>query len=122
MTKAPNRTVLISGAGIAGPSVAFWLLRDGYRPTIVETAPKLREGGYMIDFWGVGYDVAERMGLIGTLRQHAYDIGELRLIDERGNRIGGLDVDAFRSATRNRYFSIMRSELAREIYNALEGE
>ena len=56
------KTVLISGAGIAGPTLAFWLKAAGFEPTIVERAPELRRGGYVIDFWGLGYDIAERMG------------------------------------------------------------
>jgi 2-polyprenyl-6-methoxyphenol hydroxylase-like FAD-dependent oxidoreductase len=59
-----NKTVLISGAGIAGPTLAYWLSRHGFAPTIVERAPVLRTGGYMMDFWSVGFDVAERMLLI----------------------------------------------------------
>jgi 2-polyprenyl-6-methoxyphenol hydroxylase-like FAD-dependent oxidoreductase len=50
------RSVLISGAGIAGPTLAYWLLRAGFAPTIIERAVRFREGGYMIDFWGVGFD------------------------------------------------------------------
>ena len=46
------KSVLISGAGIAGPTLAYWLEHCGFRPTLIEVAPKFREGGYMIDFWG----------------------------------------------------------------------
>jgi len=46
--------VLISGTGIAGPTLDFWLSRYGLEPTIVERAPRLRTGGYIIDFWGWG--------------------------------------------------------------------
>lgn len=59
--------VLIVGAGVAGPTLAYWLLAAGHRPTLVERAPELRRGGYLIDFWGAGYDVAERMGIIPEL-------------------------------------------------------
>ena len=62
-----SKTVLISGAGIAGPTLAFWLKAAGFKPTLIERAPALRTGGYVIDFWGLGYDIAERMGL---LRRH----------------------------------------------------
>src|SRR5215472_2999601 len=55
--------ILISGAGIAGPTLAYWLHRYGLEPTMVERWPQPRRGGYIIDFWGVGFDVAERMGL-----------------------------------------------------------
>ena len=43
--------ILISGAGIAGPTLAYWLDRYGFTPTLIETAPRLRTGGYIIDFW-----------------------------------------------------------------------
>jgi 2-polyprenyl-6-methoxyphenol hydroxylase-like FAD-dependent oxidoreductase len=59
-----RQTVLISGAGIGGPTLAYWLKATGFQPTIIEHAPTLRSGGYVIDFWGLGYDIAERMGLI----------------------------------------------------------
>lgn len=55
-----NQSVLISGAGIAGPTLAYWLASYGSKPTLLERAPQLREGGYLIDFWGLGYDIAER--------------------------------------------------------------
>jgi hypothetical protein len=47
-----NKAVLISGAGIAGPALAFWLKAAGFVPTIIEYAPTLRSGGYVIDSRG----------------------------------------------------------------------
>jgi len=41
-----NKSVLISGAGIAGPTLAFWLKAGGFEPTLIEHAPALRSGGY----------------------------------------------------------------------------
>ncbi|MUL46548.1 hypothetical protein FZI85_11465 [Mycobacterium sp. CBMA293] len=58
--------IAISGAGIAGPTLAYWLVRSGHDPVLIETAPQLRTGGYLVDFWGAGYTVAERMGLAPT--------------------------------------------------------
>ena len=55
------KTILICGAGIGGPALAFWLKAAGFEPTLVERAPTLRSGGFVIDFWGLGYDLAERM-------------------------------------------------------------
>ena len=67
--------VLISGLGVAGATLAWWLVRCGFQVTIVERSPAPRSGGYMIDFWGFGYEVAERMGLIGrTARGRADDL------------------------------------------------
>ena len=116
-----NQTVLISGAGIAGPTLAYWLLRSGFKPTLVEEAPHLREGGYAIDFWGLGYDIADRMGLLPDLKRVGYYVQELRFVDDRGKRVGGFDVEVFRKLTRGRYVTLQRSDLARLIYSQIEG-
>ena len=57
--------VLISGAGIAGPTLAYWLHHYGHSVTLVEKSPSLRTNGYVIDFWGLGFDVVEKMGISG---------------------------------------------------------
>jgi 2-polyprenyl-6-methoxyphenol hydroxylase-like FAD-dependent oxidoreductase len=74
-----NKNILISGAGIAGTTLAYWLKKFGFVPTIVEQAPKLREGGYAIDFWGAGFDVAEKMGIVPDLQQADVGISEVSL-------------------------------------------
>ena len=51
--------VAINGCGIGGPTLAFWLLKSGHEPVLIEQAPRLRSGGYIVDFWGIGYDIAE---------------------------------------------------------------
>lgn len=62
------RTILISGASIAGPALAFWLRRYGLRPVVVERAPQLRLGGQNIDVRGAGRVVARRMGIEADIR------------------------------------------------------
>jgi len=113
--------VLISGIGIAGPTLAYWLSVHGIESVLVECAPHLRTGGYVIDFWGSGFDVAERMDLLADVRRDGYDIKELRLVNARGRRVGGFNVDLFRAAAHGRYVSIPRSALARNIYRKIEG-
>jgi len=66
--------IAISGAGVAGAALAHWLHRTGHTPTLIEQAPKFRTGGYMIDFWGVGYRVAKRMGIEDAIRAAGYQI------------------------------------------------
>lgn len=56
---------------------ASWLLRYGFEPVLIERAPVLRTGGYIIDFWGPGFDVAEQMGLLPALRKLYILAGEL---------------------------------------------
>src|SRR5215831_12259114 len=114
-------SVLISGIGIEGPTLAYWLSVYGMESTLVERAPRLRTGGYVIDFWGSGFDVAERMGLLADIRQDGYDIKELRLVNAHSRRVGGFKLDGFRTATRGRYLSIPRSDLARIVHQKIEG-
>jgi 2-polyprenyl-6-methoxyphenol hydroxylase-like FAD-dependent oxidoreductase len=108
---------LISGMGIAGPTLAYWLGRQGWESTLVERAPHFRTGGYVIDFWGSGFDVAERMGLVPEIRRQGYAIQQLRLVNRNGRRAGGFDVDVLRKAARGRYVSLPRSALAWIIYD-----
>lgn len=117
-----NRKILISGAGIAGPSVAYWLLQYGFEPVLVERAPALRTGGYIVDFWGLGFEVADRMGLLPALKGDAYDIEEVRIVDKHGRKAGGFSVNAVRSVLGDHFLSILRSDLARLIYDSLDGK
>jgi 2-polyprenyl-6-methoxyphenol hydroxylase-like FAD-dependent oxidoreductase len=114
-------SVLISGAGIAGPTLAYWLSVYGVKSTLIEQAPQLRTGGYAIDFSGLGFDIAERMGILPDLRRDGYNIKQLRLVNARGRRIGGFNVDFVREAAHGRYITIPRTDLAKNIYRKIEG-
>jgi 2-polyprenyl-6-methoxyphenol hydroxylase-like FAD-dependent oxidoreductase len=114
-----NRNVLIIGAGIGGPTLAFWLRRYSFTPTLIEKAPAFRDGGYMLDVWGVGYDLIERMGLLEAAREKAYTIDRLCFVDGTGRRIAGLDGDVLHHAFGERFFSIPRGDLARVIYDTV---
>lgn len=113
--------VLISGAGIAGPTLAYWLHRYGLEPTIVERSRQLRRGGYIIDFWGVGFDIAERMGLLPDIRREGYLVREVRVVGRNGDRVAGFPVDSIARIANGRYISIPRGELAALIYRTIEG-
>ncbi len=117
-----NENILISGAGIAGLALAFWLKKYGFKPVIVEKAPSLREGGYMIDFWGVGFDVAEKMGLLPALEKEHYNIPELVFVDKNNNRIGSLNVYKLRKLINFRHFNLLRGELAKAIYQGIKND
>jgi 2-polyprenyl-6-methoxyphenol hydroxylase-like FAD-dependent oxidoreductase len=65
-----NRRILISGASVAGPSLAWWLARHGFRPTVVERAPQLRGGGYAVDFRGAAHlSVLTKMGILDRIQE-----------------------------------------------------
>ena len=112
--------ILISGAGIAGPTLAYWLLKRGFSPVLVERAPRFREGGYMIDFWSVGFDVAERMALIPELRTVGYHINQLVFVNSDGSRRSALGRRALDQALGERFLSLQRGDLAHAIYRKLD--
>jgi 2-polyprenyl-6-methoxyphenol hydroxylase-like FAD-dependent oxidoreductase len=111
--------VLVSGAGVAGPCLAYWLHRHGFEPTLIERAPRLRSGGYIVDFWGAGFDVAERMGLVPQISRQGYQLEELRQVDRKGKRVSGLSAQVFERVSGGRFTSLPRSELSALIYQAL---
>lgn len=112
--------VLISGAGIAGTTLAYWLARYGMQLTLVEKAPRLRTGGYVIDFWGAGFEIAGRMGLLPEINRNGYKVQELRVVNRDGKKISGFPVDAFARITDNRFISLPRGDLAASIFGLLE--
>jgi hypothetical protein len=83
-------SIIINGAGIAGPTLAYWLREAAHDVLLVEEAPQLRRGGYVIDFGLVGYDIAEKMGLIPRLRELGYRVRETRLVDRQGRTSASL--------------------------------
>ena len=112
--------ILIAGAGIAGPALAWWLHRYGFQPTIVEKSPVLRTGGYIIDFWGAGYDIAARMGLLPQLQKVGYHVREVRIVDDRGRRISGFRTDAFWRTTGGNFLSLGRGDLAAALFDLVQ--
>lgn len=115
--------VLVVGAGVAGPTLAYWLLRTGHEVTLVERAPRLRDGGYVVDFSGAGFDVAERMGIVPRLREEGYRFREAREVSSNGRRIAHFDpIHLIEGATAGRYVTIGRSDLSRAAYEAMDGD
>ncbi|WP_306324970.1 FAD-dependent monooxygenase [Streptomyces venezuelae] len=107
-----NRNVLISGASIAGPALAYWLGRHGFRPTVVELAPALRQGGQAVDFRGEAHlAVLERMGLIPGLRRVQTGGSPMRFVDERGRTL--LDLPAEFAGGE---IEVLRGDLARALH------
>ncbi|MBS1687237.1 MAG: FAD-dependent monooxygenase [Bacteroidetes bacterium] len=115
-----NKNILISGAGIAGVSLAFWLRRFGFQPTLIEISPKLREGGYAIDFMGAGYDVAKKMGILPELEKVDMDISKLAFVDGNNKEQGSMNYRKIKRLMNNRALTLLRSDLAKAIYKALD--
>jgi 2-polyprenyl-6-methoxyphenol hydroxylase-like FAD-dependent oxidoreductase len=98
-------TVLISGAGIAGPSLALWLTNNGYRVTVVEIASGIRPGGQTVDLRGAGADVVERIGLMPQMRTHALEQHGVAGVKSDGSRRAEMPVTAATSMNSATYLS-----------------
>ncbi|NGN70248.1 FAD-dependent oxidoreductase [Streptomyces sp. A7024] len=90
-----KQRVLISGASVAGPTLAYWLHRQGYDVTLVERAPALRDSGYAVDFRGEAFDVLEQMGILGEVRGHDTQMKGTSIVDGDGQQTGELPAEAF---------------------------
>jgi 2-polyprenyl-6-methoxyphenol hydroxylase-like FAD-dependent oxidoreductase len=112
--------IAISGAGVAGAALAHWLHRTGHTPTLIEKAPRFRTGGYMIDFWGVGYRVAKRMGIEDSIRAAGYQVEWVRSVGSRGEVKADVDVAVFRRMFGTNLTSVPRGDLAAAIYRTIE--
>lgn len=83
-----SKNVLVSGASIAGPALAYWLGRYGFKPTVVELATTLRGGGQAVDFRGETHlTVLERMGVLAELRRIQTGGSPIRFVDELGGQV-----------------------------------
>jgi 2-polyprenyl-6-methoxyphenol hydroxylase-like FAD-dependent oxidoreductase len=111
-----SKTVLISGGGIAGLTLGVLLKEKGWEPTIIERDPAMRTEAYVIDFFSTGWEVAERMGLIGEIRKIVYPIDSLRFVDRGGKPFVSLQVASVRDAFKGKYAYLQRSDLERILY------
>ena len=113
--------VAINGVGIAGPTLAYWLRRYGHEPVLFEESRALRSGGYIIDFWGLGHEIAERMGILPELRRKCYEMRTMRLVDGMGRPRATTDLAPMREALGGRFFSIARADLSAALFGACAG-
>lgn len=111
-------TVLISGAGIAGPGLALWLTRNGFRVVIVESAPDIRPGGQTVDLRGAGADVVERMGLLAEMERRALFQRGIAWVRADGTRRAEMPVTAFDGNGPVSKLEILRGDLVEVLYQA----
>jgi 2-polyprenyl-6-methoxyphenol hydroxylase-like FAD-dependent oxidoreductase len=87
--------ILISGAGPAGLTSAYWLRRYGFNPTIVERAPSLLVGGYKIDVRGAALQVLRQMAVHDAVVAAHTDMQGAILVDKEGNIVNRMSGDDF---------------------------
>ena len=111
-----SKTVLISGASIAGTALAYWLRKHGFTPTVVERAPALREGGYKIDIRGAALDVVERMGVMPAIRSVPTDVRGGTIVTAEGKQAASMDGDTF-GGRESHDAEILRGDLNRILFD-----
>jgi len=114
--------VLISGGGIAGLTLAYWLHQYDIPSVIIEQARDIRRDGYAIDFFGTGYDVAERMSLIDRLRPQQIPLDHIAYVNKSGKQVAKLDIELMHTIMAGKYMGLMHWTLEETLYEALAGQ
>lgn len=102
---------------MAGPALAFWLNKYGFKATIIERAPGIRPGGYAVDFRGVGMQTLEKMDLVKEIRKYETRAGKITIVDKNNKKLAAMP-DAFTSGE----LEILRGDLANVFYNATKDD
>jgi 2-polyprenyl-6-methoxyphenol hydroxylase-like FAD-dependent oxidoreductase len=114
--------VLISGASVAGPTLAYWLRRHGFAPTVVERAPEPRPGGQAIDVRGAAVEVARRMGVLDEIRAARTGQRGMTFVDENGAELmSSTDVTLTGGPTDGPDIEILKDDLTAILLGATDG-
>lgn len=105
--------ILVTGASIAGPALAYWLSRQGKDVTVVERAPAFRDAGQTVDLRGAGRVVAQRMGLEDLVRANTTHEQGIAFVDRANRTKAFIGVDAFDGEGPVAELEILRGELAK---------
>ncbi|MFF7731439.1 FAD-dependent monooxygenase [Streptomyces sp. NPDC007984] len=117
-----RRTVLISGASIAGPALAYWLNRYGYAVTVVEKAHALRGGGYPVDVRGTALEVVRRMGIWPRLRDAHVDTRRFTFLDETGGTVASIAPHTVAGGDEGSDLEVRRGDLTDALYTAVRDD
>lgn len=112
--------VLISGAGIAGPVLAFFLTQAGHKVTVIERSPAPRLGGQSVDIRGHGITLIKRMGVEGAIRSRVTNERGMMFVDDQNQNKGAFPVGDGKGFTSE--LEIMRGHLASILYEATKDD
>jgi 2-polyprenyl-6-methoxyphenol hydroxylase-like FAD-dependent oxidoreductase len=111
--------ILVSGASIAGPVLAYWLSRHGFDVTVVERAPTLRKtGGHAVDLFRPAMEISEKMGILPRIEALATETDRLTMHREGRARPIEVDLTKIYGAASDRHVEIMRDDLSEIYYDA----
>ncbi|MBB5675319.1 FAD-dependent monooxygenase [Xanthomonas arboricola] len=112
------RRILITGASVAGNTVAWALARQGFDVSVVEQAAQFRDGGQNIDVRGVGREVLQRMGLEQAALDHGTGEEGTAWVDDHGHAVATFTTDDIDGDGPTAELEILRGDLARLLYDA----
>ena len=111
--------ILVSGASVAGPALAYWLTRHGFSVTVVERAPALRRtGGHAVDLFRPAMNISEKMGVLPRVEERATGANRMTVYQEGARRPVRADLSKIFGATSDRHVEIMRDDLSEIYYDA----
>lgn len=114
--------ILISGGGVAGTTLAYWLHRYGHHPVVAERSPQGRLGGYGFDFHGTGFDIAQRMGVVDLLKPFELPVEAVVYLNDAGKVTARLTTDLLRKIIRGPYLGLMHSGLEEVLIDAVRDD
>ncbi|MFD3733122.1 FAD-dependent monooxygenase [Streptomyces sp. NPDC058632] len=117
-----KRKVLISGASISGPALAYWLHRSGFAVTVVEKAGALRGGGYPIDIRGTATEVVRRMGVLPQLQDAHIDSRRCTFLDADGGEVASVEAHAVAGGVEGQDLEVRRGDLATTLHAAVRDD
>jgi len=118
VSSARNRKILVTGASVAGPAVAYWLAKRGFDVTLVERAKTIRSGGYAIDIRGVALDVVDRMGMLAQLRRAHVATRSVTFVNDKGREVARVDAESTHGGDSRRHVEVLRGDLTSLLYEA----
>jgi 2-polyprenyl-6-methoxyphenol hydroxylase-like FAD-dependent oxidoreductase len=119
VNRGHTRTVLLTGASIAGPALAYWLVRYGFDVTLVERAPTVRTGGYAIDIRGSVIDVIDRMGILPAVRAEHVATRQATFLNAQGRQVARVNVEDFAPGGGGRHVELARGALTSQLFELI---
>lgn len=113
--------VLICGASVAGPALAYWLGEYGWETTVVERTPQLRAGGQSVDVRGAGREVVRRMGLEGAIREKTTGEAGVNFVDPDNRTMASFPATALDGDGPVAELEILRGQLAELLVDSTKG-
>ncbi len=109
----------MTGASIAGPALAYWLVRYGFDVTLVERAPTIRTGGYAIDIRGTAIDVIDRMGILPAVRAEHVATRRVTFVNAQGRQVARVNLEDLALGGGDRHVELARGALTSKLFELI---